>query len=468
MTSEYNKNYFGTLPCEILEKIFLYITSSKQRKSENDREMSENTDLKSAMLVCNRWNEVITTSSKLMQRFVLQIVDSSLDDLEYPIYIRRYQSCDIYKLSDENFDLCLRVLDIYRPYLKVITFHGTFPENRIKRISLLNACKNVEELRFFNITGSSFTKNHTMTNLSSYDLPNLKSLSIVDRPQHIVDSFTLVNIESLTIYSKGFFNLPIYNEWQIRKLEVGKVFEIPGFIRFLHEQKPYLRDLSISFCSSILEYVMREMKDLTSLKLIIDFLPDHLITNNLIESNTNLKNLTIKYSQLFVRTDFIQMMFKHYSKIESLTLDFYYGGWSFTTDDYNNIILKDLKHLSLNSNSNFVFLRGNFPNLQSLHVDYFRGSMIYTFPCVKTLERLSIKISSFNISVLAEFYPNLKYLSIEAGTDLTQKEMYRIITKLPKLEVLKIKRYMWKINETPTDFLASLNQNVLNVIFQEN
>ena len=94
--------------------------------------------------------------------------------------------------------------------------------------------------------------------------------------------------------------------------------------------------------------------------------------------------------------------------------------------------------------------------------------MIYTFPCVKTLERLSIKISSFNISIFAEFYPNLKYLSIEAGTDITKKEMYKIITKLPKLEVLKIKRYMWRLNETPTDFLSSLNQNVLNVIFQDN
>ncbi|XP_070507883.1 uncharacterized protein [Chironomus tepperi] len=474
MTSKDNKNYFQAMPWEILENIFSHLKSSKQRKSKNDDEMSENTDLKSAMLVCRRFNEVISTSKKLMESLILQIVDCSLDDLECPLLIRRYRSCDIYKLSEENFGLCLRVLRNYGPHLKVITFHGTFPENRMRRMSLLNSCRNIEELRLFNITGTSLKKIRSMRNVSYYDFPNLKSLSIIDRPQHeestlqIVDAFSFVNIESLAIYSKGLFILPIYNEWKIRKLDVGKVFDIPNFIRFLHGQKPYIRELSIHFCTTILEYIMREMNELTMLKLQIDFLPDHLITNNLFEKNTSLKNLTIKYTQLFMRTDFIQLIFKHYLKIESLTLDFYYGGWAFTRDDSNDIMLKDLKHLSLNSNSNFVFLRGQFPKLQSLHVDYFRGSMIYTFPCLNYLERLSIKISSFKISLLANFYPNLKYLSIEDGTDISEREMYRIISKLPKLKVLKIKRYMWRLNVSPIDFLTSLNQTVLNVIFQDN
>ena len=290
----------------------------------------------------------------------------------------------------------------------------------------------------------------------------------MDSILQIVDAFKLVNIESLAIFSKASFTLPAFNEWKIRKLDVGKVFEIPSFILFLRDQKPYLRELSIHFCTSILEYVLREMKDLTTLNLHIDFLPDHLITNNLIENNTNLKNLSIKYTQSYMRTDFIQMMLGYYSKIESLTLDFYYGGWAFTQDYYSNIVLENLKHLSLNSNSNFVFLRGNFPTLKSLHIDYFRGSTVYTFKCVNTLERLSIKILAYKISILADFYPNLKFLSIEDGKDITEREMFKIISKLPKLEVLKIKRYMWKINETPKDFLTSLNQTVLNVIFQNN
>jgi len=147
--------------------------------------MSENTDLKSAMLVCRRWNEVISSSTNLMRGFTLQIVDSSLEVLEYPIFIRHYQSFEVYKLSEENFDLCIGVLIYYRPYLKVITFHGTFPKNRLKRISLLHACRNAGEIRFYNITGTSFTKLHTIRNASSYDFPNLKSLSIIDRPQHV-------------------------------------------------------------------------------------------------------------------------------------------------------------------------------------------------------------------------------------------------------------------------------------------
>lgn len=267
---------------------------------------------------------------------------------------------------------------------------------------------------------------------------------------------------------KEFFKFPISNEWKIHKLDVGKVFQFQSFIRFLHVQKPYIRELSIYYCTTVLEYIMREMKDLTTLKIYIDFFPDYRIANDLVETNTNLKNLTIVSKRIFTKIEFCEMLLNHYTKIKSLRLDFTYGGWAFTSDNYNGIIMKDLKHLSLNSNSNFVFLRGKFPYLQSLHVDNFRGSMVYSFPCMNSLERLNITFLSYKISLLAEFYPNLKYLSIKHGTDIDQSEMFKIITKVPKLEVLKIRSYMWKLNETPIDFLTSLNHLVLNVILKIN
>lgn len=284
----------------------------------------------------------------------------------------------------------------------------------------------------------------------------------------ILNAFQLIQLESLTIHRRGFFELPIYSEWKIHKLDVGKVFQVQSFIRFLCVQKPYIRELSIHYSTTVLEYIMREMKDLTTLKLYIDVFPGQLITNDLFESNTNLKNLTITYKQIFTGTELCDILLKHYTKIETLNLDFFYGGLAFTTDNYNGIILKDLKYLSSNSNNNFVFLRGKFPDLQSLHIDNFRGSKNYSFPCLNTLERLSITISSFEISLLADFYPNLKYLSIKHGADIDQREMFKIITKLPKLEVLKISPYMWRLDETPIDFLASLNHNVLKIIFHNN
>lgn len=158
--------------------------------------MSENTDLKSAILVCKRWNEIISSSHKLMQAFVLQIADRSINDLEYPVFIRRYRSCEIYKLPESQFDLCFQVLNIYGPYLKVVTLHGMFPENCTKRMSLLSACRNIEELRLFNITENQQTKCSTLTNAYSSDFPHLKSLSIIDRPQNV----RLLSVKAVQIY----------------------------------------------------------------------------------------------------------------------------------------------------------------------------------------------------------------------------------------------------------------------------
>lgn len=280
----------------------------------------------------------------------------------------------------------------------------------------------------------------------------------------ILECFKFLEIENLTVYSKYTFEFPSFNEWQLEKLEIGKIFNTASLISFLNSQKPFLKELAVHFNSFIMEYIMRELPQLTKLKLSIDHLPE--IDTLIVPTNTHLKELTIVYSQLSMRTDFMQMLFRHYPYVESLKLDFFYGGWAFTHENSNSIILTNLRHLSVKSNSNFVFLRGQFPNLKSLHVDYFRGSMIYNIPSIKTLEKLTISITSFKISTLAEFYPNLKFLSVGDGIELNEKEMKRIIRALPHLETLIIKRYLWKIEKVPKDFLSMMNVSKLSVVFQ--
>lgn len=164
--------------------IFSHVISSRLRKSENDYEMSEKTDLKSATLVCKRWNEVISSSHKLMEALALKIVDCSLNDLKDPVFVRRYRSCEILELQESNFDLCCEVLNIYGPNLKVITVHGIFADNFAKRMSLLCACRNIEELRLINITERQ-TKRSPLRNVFSYYFPHLKSLSIIGCPRNV-------------------------------------------------------------------------------------------------------------------------------------------------------------------------------------------------------------------------------------------------------------------------------------------
>lgn len=230
-------------------------------------------------------------------------------------------------------------------------------------------------------------------------------------------------------------------------------------------QKPYLREISIFYNSTILEYIMRDMQELISLNLIIEHLPGTAAEELFTEKNTNLEVLNIHYNQLFMRTDFLAMLFRHYSNIKSLTLNFHYGGWAFANDDQNEIELANLKHLTINSSSNFVFLKGNFPKLKSLHVHYFRISSVYSFPHIDTLEKLTVNTTSFKISKLALFYRNLKYMKIDDGPGLTEKGMKKLIDRLPKLETMVIKRYMWRVAVTPQEFLTSIGSK-LSVVFQ--
>lgn len=164
-----------------MEKIFFHLTTADRGKLDEDN--SSNTSLKQATFVCKRWNEVISTSTKLMSKFILQLAEISINVLEYPLVIRKYQKCVLFKIDKESAEKCLNIVRMYGPTLREITLHGTYPEDIMNIFPVLSHCPNIRTLRFYNVFSDSKFKSIKM-NLEE-DFPELKTLSVLNRPQDV-------------------------------------------------------------------------------------------------------------------------------------------------------------------------------------------------------------------------------------------------------------------------------------------
>lgn len=145
--------------------------------------------MKRATLVCRRWNQVISGSSALMSRFVLQITELLLYELEYPVTNRRYQACELFRVQKESFNKCISIMRNNWNEIKDITFHGTFPENYATGTSILDSCRNIETVRLYNVYDEKKFK--ALKHLKTRNFPKLKTLSIINHAQHV--SISLLN-----------------------------------------------------------------------------------------------------------------------------------------------------------------------------------------------------------------------------------------------------------------------------------
>lgn len=252
----------------------------------------------------------------------------------------------------------------------------------------------------------------------------------------------------------------------ITKLSVGKISDVLSFIKFLDNQKKYLRDLTFQVSTEILEYVMREMDQLTKLKLYFRQYPDFLITNNFIIQETSLKELTIVYDQFSIRKPSIfQAIIEHYSNVETLKLDFLFA-WIYSERNVDQIHLPKLKHIIVSFSDNFVLHYGAFDSLKSIYISNFRNLFSTNVRHVAHLEELRIKTAGMKMSTIAECFVNVKRLWL-GDFNICSDELEAIIRKLPQLKALTIKKNSLQVDDNCIwDILNRLNRRNLKITLE--
>lgn len=140
-----------------------------------------NSELKVATLVCKRWNEIISTSVKIMSGFTLKVTDKSINVLTDPIVKRRYSCCEFYNVENFNHEQYLEIMRVFAD-ISSITFFENIPCK--DQNCLLEFCRNnLENLKFYN---TNTGRNHqALKYLQITSFPKLKSLSIINRPQSV-------------------------------------------------------------------------------------------------------------------------------------------------------------------------------------------------------------------------------------------------------------------------------------------
>jgi hypothetical protein len=281
ITRRYGKmiNNIQAIPCpnEIMEKVFSFL----DRKS-----------LQNSLLVCKHWNEIISSSSKIMKNLPLVLKNSNpQQNLEIKEFTRKYQAIEFH-----NFEGSIR--------------------KKLKS-QLLEIINNARWITYFGEDLEIFFS--LLTDLHVEEkFPNLKEIKVVVE-QHWK--------RTTIIYNSPFDR---FQEFYLKKIEIENIYNFYG-------------PLSVSELSKLAPEVELKMKKLTiqdnfglivpenrnsrlNSLLLDDFLlkdPEEILIFNKIFPNIKKLQLLKTRPIFFLMDVFEQEFFENFKNLEELTIDFF-------------------------------------------------------------------------------------------------------------------------------------------------
>lgn len=262
------------------------------------------------------------------------------------------------------------------------------------------------------------------------------------------------------------------DHWRIKKLSVYNSLNVERLLRLLRSQRDYLEELDVTANSIVLDFIIRELRDLKKLKLLFfNSIPKGTIFDHYSIQEVKLKELTIFYAQHMGNCDFILQILQHFSMVEILKLECYFNIELYPA--HMPINLPNLHTLEVLYSDNCVLQRAAMSKLRKLtvqrYIDFTSLALgegaVRNYRTIESLEELIVKTSNIRVSEMVQSFPNLKHLKL-GNVRVTAYELKKILQVLQKLVSFTLNRNSWESKHDPKDVLQRHGREQVEIIFE--